>query len=131
MTGEAGAIERANMFTLTGSGVTVSLATGITGQPILTYQDSHQALNFTGEDVRFEDSELGRLASVSLVKSTDTGYTAFSVLLPEMNLIGGNHHVATVGITSIHRTTLGGIGHGQLTSYHVISLHGTASQIQS
>jgi hypothetical protein len=131
MTSGAGVIERPNMYSLTGRGVTVSLTlTGITGEPVLTYQDSHQALSFTGEDIRIEDGELGQLASVTLVKSIDAGFTTFSVLLPEMNLIGGNHHVATVGITATHRTSLAGVGHGQLTSYHVVRLQGTASQIE-
>ena len=37
----------------------------------------------------------------------------------------------TLGITTIHRTSIAGIGHGQLTTYHSTVLHGTADQVQS
>lgn len=132
MTTGSDAIVLPNMFSVAGSGVTVTLTlTGVTGQPVLTYQDSHQALNFTGDQIEIKDSELGQLASVTLVKSVDAGYTSFSLLLPRMNLVGGNHQVETLGITAIHRTTIAGVGHGQLTSYHAIRLQGTASQVES
>jgi hypothetical protein len=66
---------------------------------------------------------------VTTVKSMDAGYTVFSLVIPRVNLIGHHHHVDTIGITSTHRTTLIGPGHGQLSSYHAIHLHGTASQV--
>jgi hypothetical protein len=132
MTAGSDAIMQPNHFSLSGRGVTVTLVTGgITGQPILTYQDSHQATNFTGEELTIEDTALGRLVSATIVKSVDAGYTEFSVVIPNINLIGGQHHVDTIAITSTHRTTIAGIGHGQLSSYHVIHLHGTASQVES
>jgi hypothetical protein len=132
MTTGSDAIEQPNFFSLSGCGVTITLVLGgITGQPVLTYQDSHLAKNFTGEELTLEETALGRLVSVTTVKSVDAGYTGFSVVIPNMNLIGGHHHVDTIGITSTHRTTLAGPVQGQLTTYHVIHLHGTASQVES
>ncbi|HEX8096112.1 hypothetical protein [Jatrophihabitans sp.] len=132
MTAESNGIKEPNMFQLSGRGVSVSLAlTGLTGQPTLTYQDSHHALSFSGDqDITVEDSALGQLVSVTLVKSIDAGHTSFSVLIPRLNILAGYNHVETLGITAVHSTSLAGIGHGQLTTYHVIHLHGTASQIQ-
>jgi hypothetical protein len=132
MTAEPDVIEQPNFFTLSGAGVTITLQlSGVTGQPVLTYQDSHQATNFTGEELTLEDTALGQLVSVPIVKSVDAGFTAFSVVIPNINLIGGHHHVDTIGITSTHRTTLAGPAQGQLSTYHVVHLHGTASQVQS
>lgn len=132
MTTGSDVIEQPNFFSLSGSGVTITLQLGgITGQPVLTYQDSYRAENFTGDEVTFEDTALGQLVSVTTVKSVDAGFTVFSVVIPNINLIGGHHHVDTIGITSTHRTTLAGPGQGQLSSYHVVHLHGTASQVES
>ncbi len=48
-----------------------------------------------------------------------------------MNLVDATSHlIHTVGITSMHRTTIAGLGHGQLTSYHITHLHGSASQVE-
>src|SRR5690349_2454024 len=132
MTAESDAIEQPNFFNLSGRGVTITLLLGgITGQPVLTYHDAHHATNFTGDEVTLEDTALGQLVSVTTVKSIDAGYTVFSLVIPRINLSGGHHHVETIGITSTHRTTLIGPGHGQLSSYHVTRLHGTASQVES
>ena len=131
MTAGSESIEQANMFHLTGHGVTVSLAlTGIDGRPTLAYQDFHHALSFTGDDITIEDSVLGQLVSVTLVQTEDVGYTSFSVLIPTMNIVGGYNRVETLGVTAVHRSGLIGPGPGQATAYHAIRLHGTASQIQ-
>jgi hypothetical protein len=132
MTAGSDLIEQPNMFQLSGHGVTVSLAlTGISGEPNFAYQDSHHALSFSGkQEITLEETELGQLATVILVKSVDAGDTSFSILIPRLNIVAGHNHVETLGITAVHRTSLAGIGHGQLTAYHVIHLHGTASQIE-
>ena len=38
--------------------------------------------------------------------------------------------ITTLGITAMHRTSIAGIGHGQLTTYHPTVLQGTADQVQ-
>ena len=48
-----------------------------------------------------------------------------------MHLIGaGSHAVETVGLIAVHRTTIGGLGHGQLTSVSTVRLRGNADQVQ-
>jgi hypothetical protein len=48
-----------------------------------------------------------------------------------VNLIGaGSHAVETVGLIAVHRTTIGGLGHGQLTSIRTLRLRGNADQVQ-
>ena len=126
------AIEAPNLFTLTGHHLSITLAlTGIDGQPRFTYHDTQRALNFAGDEITVEDTALGRQATVTIVRTVDVGNTTFTLLLPLVNLISGSHAITTLGITAIHRTSIAGIGHGQLTTYHSTALHGTADQVQS
>ena len=126
------AIEAPNLFTLTGHQLSITLAlSGIDGQPRFTYHDTQRALNFTGDEITVEDTALGRQATVTIVRTVDVGNTTFTLLIPFVNLISGSHAITTLGITTIHRTSIGGIGHGQLTTYHSTVLHGTADQVQS
>ena len=89
------------------------------------------ALNFSGDEITVEDTALGRQATVTIVRTVDVGNTTFTLLIPFVNLISGSHAITTLGITAIHRTSIAGIGHGQLTTYHSTVLHGTADQVQS
>lgn len=127
------AVEEPNLFTLHGRrGLQVTLATSsFTGKPQLTYHDGTESLRFEGEDITFEDTVLGRLASVVLASTVDLGSTTFTLVMPQVNLVGaGSHAVETVGLVAVHRTTIGGLGHGQLTSVRTVRLRGNADQVQ-
>jgi len=110
----------------------VSLAlSGIDGKPHFSYQDAHQSLSFSGDEITLEETALDTLATVTLVRTVDVGDTTFTLLVPRVNLLGSASHVIyTVGITTTHRTTIAGLGHGQLTTYHVTELCGSAAQVQ-
>lgn len=125
-------IEAPNLFSLSGGGLTVSLAlSGIDGKPHFSYQDAHQSLSFSGDEITIEETALDTLATVTLVRTVDVGDTTFTLLVPRVNLLGAASHVIyTVGITTTHRTTIAGLGHGQLTTYHVTELCGSAAQVQ-
>jgi hypothetical protein len=125
-------IEAPNLFSLSGGGLTVSLAlSGFDGKPHFSYQDSHQSLNFSGDDIAIEETVLDTLVTVTLVRTPDFGDTTFTLLVPRINLLGATSHIThTVGITTMHRTTIAGLGHGQLTTYHVTRLNGSAAQVQ-
>ena len=125
--------DQPNLFSLTGHGVSVTLSlSGIDGKPLLTYHDSVRAQNFSADEITFEDSEgLVRTATVTIVRTVDVGFTTFTVLLPEINeSAAGPHPVSTLGITALHATPLIRIGRQQLTDYHVVPLHGTASTVE-
>ena len=63
-------IEAPNLFSLSGGGLTVSLAlSGFDGKPHFSYQDSHQSLNFSGDDIAIEETALGTLVTVILVRT--------------------------------------------------------------
>jgi hypothetical protein len=125
-------IEAPNLFSLSGGGLTVSLAlSGFDGKPHFSYQDSHQSLNFSDDEITIEETVLDIMVTVTLVRTPDFGDTIFTLLVPRINLLGATSHVIhTVGITTMHRTTIAGLGHGQLTTYHVTRLNGSAAQVQ-
>jgi hypothetical protein len=126
--------DQPNLFSLSGHGVSVTLTlSGIDGRPQLSYHDSVRAQSFTGAELTIEDNEgLGRTATVTIVKSLDVGHTTFTLVIPVLNEHApAPYAVQTVGITTLHATFLGRIGRPQLTDYHVVHLHGTASTVES
>lgn len=124
-----------NQYHLQGGGISVSYFPEGFG-PVqgggvsrFTYQDAHQSLTFNGDEIRTVDvPDLGTLVSVSLVRTTDTGFTSFSLLLPHVVLparVGATAPIETQGITTIHRAFVAMIGHAQSQVYTVTALHGT------
>ena len=123
----------ANMFTLAGRGIGVTLAPDLTGQNQFSYHDAHRQLVFTGDEIESTESELGTVLSVFLLRTVDAGSTTFSLLLPRVELGGGGSaHVSTVGITTVHQFSIIQVANlGQRDLYTVVHLHGTASFIQT
>jgi hypothetical protein len=122
-----------NLFHLQGHGLHVTYSTsGLDGKPHLTYQDAHQTLNFFGDDIRAVPTEVGTLVTVSIRRTVDTGYTSFSVLIPDVNLPAGSNSamVSTEAITTIHRfSVIPAFNTGQLETYSFTALVGNASQV--
>ncbi len=76
-------IEQPNLFTLTGGGLTVTLALGgIDGRPHFSYHDAYRALNFIGDEITIEETALDMLASVVIVRTVDAGNTVFTCWCP-------------------------------------------------
>lgn len=121
-----------NLYQLHGNDIHITYSTtGLNGQPHFSYQDEHQNLNFTGSEIRQTESELGIQVSVFLRRTIDSGSTSFSVLIPRINLRGQeNLPITTFGIKSIHRfSIIPALDHGQLDTYKVINLKGTAANV--
>jgi len=58
----------------------------------------------------------------------DVGSTTFTLFIPKIALELNQHvHIQTIGITAIHKMPFAPIIHGQLDSYSVVKLQGTAS----
>jgi hypothetical protein len=120
-----------NLYVLHNYSLQVTLSTtSLVGQPQLTYHDARQARQFTGEEITFEDTVFGRIASVVLTSIPDLGTTTFSLVLPAVNLpTGGAQPISTIGITAVHRTTIIGPPTGQTTTLEVTPLTGTADEV--
>jgi hypothetical protein len=126
------AAEEPNLYVLHGYGLQVTLSTtSLNGQPQLTYNDATQAQQFAGDEITFENTTFGRLASVVLTSTPDLGSTTFSLVLPAVNLSGrGSQPISTVGITAVHRTTIAGPLPGQSTTFELARLRGTADHVE-
>src|SRR5271165_1733529 len=127
MTPQTAAVQ-ANLFELSGHGTSIAYSTtSIDGKPRFHYKDHNVDLNFSGSEIRTEDSELGKLVTVSIKRTIDTGNTTATLLLPAVDLAGANERpLTTVVIVSKH---IGPIhpGHtGQEQDYAATVLHGHA-----
>jgi hypothetical protein len=121
-----------NLYHLTGHQLHITYATsGIDGKPSLTYQDTHAARAFRGDEIRSVECDLGTLVSVTLQMTPDLGSTTLSVLIPRMRVSQGTSAtVHTDCVTALHRTAFAPqLLHGQLDSYTVTSCHGTAQAV--
>jgi hypothetical protein len=122
-----------DLFVLAGGGLHITYSTsGFFGGPHLTYQDAVRTLNFSGSQIRtVEVPDLGTVVSVTIVLTVDTGSTTFSILIPQVNLVGAaSVPISTEGITTVHRfSVIPVLNHGQREFYTVTPLTGTASHV--
>jgi hypothetical protein len=125
--------QQANQYVLSGGGLHVTFVrSDVAGQPSLTYQDHVQTRQFSGAEVQVVDTAPAELVTVTTVMTIDTGSTTFTLVVPRVALLpGGQAHVSTVGITAVHLLTIDTPRVGQLDSFTVARLHGTASLIQT
>src|SRR5437870_4906268 len=76
-----------NLYQLSGGGLHITYSsTSIEGKPHFQYHDTHGQASFAGDQVRTQESELGTLVTVYLMRTVDTGSTTLTVLLPRVNL---------------------------------------------
>jgi hypothetical protein len=121
-----------NLFTLSGHHLHISYASsGIDGKPHFTYQDAHQTLSFSGDQITTTSNELGTIVSVRTRMTIDSGSTTFSVLIPRVRLAQGTTApIHTLGIAAIHRfSMIPAFNVGQQDSYTQVALTGTAQQV--
>lgn len=122
--------QQPNLFTLDGDAQISYATTSINGQPHLTYQSSDSSLTFSGDDIRTQDSELGTLVSVSLLRTVDAGNTVLTLLLPG-NVLQGSK-AQTFDTLAIISKTSGILPHqGAERTYEVLNLNGTAAFVES
>jgi hypothetical protein len=121
-----------NLYHLTGHHLHLTYSTsGIDGKPSLAYQDAHDAKSFRGDEIRAVECDLGTLVSVTLRMTPDLGSTTLSLLIPRMRIAQGTSAtVRTECVTTMHSTSIAPqFLHGQLDTYSVTNLHGTAQSV--
>jgi hypothetical protein len=121
-----------NLFELSGDGVQIIYSTtGIDGQPHFSYQGSYgsqESLTFTGTEIRTQQSELGTLVSVSLLRTIDAGATVLTLLLPYVKLTGQD--AQSFETLAIITQTFGILPHqGAQPTYQVVTLSGSARMV--
>jgi hypothetical protein len=118
-----------NQYDLRGRGVTISYSvTSISGKPLLTFKKGKQTLNFSGDEIGVLDTIIGSLVTVTIARTVDRGFTTFSFLLPSIQLTSPSARQTfhTIGITTVHKTTIAGPIKGVQQSYKSLQLRGTA-----
>jgi hypothetical protein len=122
-----------NLYQLSGHHLHVTYSpTGIDGKPHMTYQDTHQSKSFKGDEIRAVECDLGYLVSITLRLTVDVGSTTLSVLIPRMRISPTSvAAVHTECITTVHSMPFAppAAVQGQLDSYTVTSLRGTAQAV--
>lgn len=97
----------------------------------VTYHDRTTSKEFLGAAVQVVATNIGRLVTVTIRETLDTGSTSFTVFVPRVNLlVDGSPRAAieTEGITTTHRRSpVLALNRGQRDIYSVVPLVGTAS----
>lgn len=123
-----------NLYKLGADKIKITYSTtGIDGKPHFTYQDGELTQNFAGADIRVVESDAGKLVSVTIHKTVDSGSTTFTLLLPRVNLVKGtlSAPVRTSGIIAMHRfSPVAAMNRGQLDEYNVLELKGEAQSVK-
>ena len=121
-----------NSYDLQGTGVSINYSTSsIAGKPQLTYKKGRQTLSFSGDEIGVLDTQLGKLITVTIAKTVDRGFTSFSFLLPTIDLAATSSKGSfrTIGITTVHKTTIAGPVKGAQQTYKSIELSGVARSV--
>jgi hypothetical protein len=125
---------KANLFQLSGSSIQVIYSdTSLLGVPQFQYRDNHISQSFSGQEISIQDTELGRLVTVTLETIPDLRTVTFSLILPLVNVIAefGSLHIRLPGIKTVTHTTIAGPGLGAEKTYTTVNLRGTARFVVS
>jgi hypothetical protein len=124
--------QQPNLYELSGGGIHVTYSTSsISGKPLFNYHDGLQVKNFSGDEISVVDTIVGKLVSVFLIRTVDSGSTSFTVLIPAIHLPPTNvAHMTTEGITTLHKFSIVGPPLGQTELYTFHRLHGTARFVE-
>jgi len=123
-----------NLYHLTGHHLNITYSTtSLDGQPHLTYQDAHEAKSFRGSEIRAMECDLGTLVSVTVRMTVDMGSTSVSIFIPRMQIDQGvSAAVHTYCVTTLHSLSIAPqLSRGQLDTYDITNLHGTAQFVIS
>jgi hypothetical protein len=121
-----------NQYDLQGQGISISYSTSsIAGKPQLNFKKGRQTLNFSGDEIGVLDTPIGTLITVTIAKTVDRGFTSFSFLLPTIELAtaSAKQSFRTIGITTVHKTTIAGPIKGPQQTYKPVELRGSARRV--
>jgi hypothetical protein len=122
-----------NQYDLQGPAVSVSYSTtSLAGQPQLSYKKGRQTLHFSGSQIGVLETPIGSLVTVTIANIPDESTTTFSILLPAIDLAKETTRQSfrTIGITTVHKTTIAGPPKGTQETYKVVALRGAARRVQ-
>jgi hypothetical protein len=121
-----------NQFLLGGYDIKITYeTTSIVGVPQLTYQDRSQTLNFRGDQIRTEQTQLGQMVTVNLSSNLQVigSVETLSLLIPAIGLSATTREapMETIAIFSLRSPVVKIPGQSQ--HYMTLCLSGTANQL--
>jgi hypothetical protein len=123
-----------NLFELQGDKLKVTYTTtSITGQPTFTLQQGRKTLNFDKNQIQTTKIAIGTLLTVTIETVPDLKTTAFSLLLPDVNMQDSTKvSIKTIGILTTSKTSIGGpkLVKGALQAYKTVNLSGNAKVVK-
>ena len=122
-----------NQFTLEGYDTQITFSTSsIKGVPQFSFSDRGETRNFSGNEIRLEDTGVGRMVTVQLQNNAaDQGFEHLTLFLPKVRLSEETKSV-TIHTLAIRNREVVFVAPGarQLQTYDPISLSGTAELVQ-
>lgn len=121
-----------NQYDLQGTGITIGYSTSsIAGRPQFTLKKGRQTHSFSGDQIDTLDTRIGTLLTVTLAQVPDKETTTFSLLLPAISLATSSSKQAfsTIGVTTVHKTSITGSVKGPRQTYKTVALRGSAQQV--
>lgn len=125
---------QANNFQLQNASLKITYtASSIDGKPTLQHQKGGKTLNFRGDQIKIEETEIGQLISVTLEYNPDLSTIVFSLLLPTVN-VQKNAPRSVISVKALEttiKTSIAGpaLVKGPVQLYKMVSLKGTASAV--
>lgn len=121
-----------NQYDLSGQGVRIVYSTSsIGGKPQLSFTKGRTTLTFTGKQIEVLETSIGALVTFTIAAVPDKSFTTFSILLPTIQLARetGRQAFNSIGMTTVHKTSLAGPVKGVQQTYNPVQLKGTAQKV--
>lgn len=124
-------VEQANLFELSNRSHSILItysSTSVDGKPQLSYRDKNISRTFLGQEIRFDDTKIGQLITVTLEAVPDLRTVTFTLVLTRVNVLpqSGGTLIRVPGILTTTYMTIAGQGLGAERTYSVVNLWGTA-----
>jgi hypothetical protein len=126
--------QKANLFELSGGSIQVTYTTsGLEGIPLFSYRDSNVNIQYSGTEIKGEQTEIGEVLTVMLKQIPDSLTVTFSLILPVVNVLPGSagSQIQVLGVTTTTHTSIAGSVPGAAKTYSVEKLQGLAQAVTS
>src|SRR5205807_8186817 len=101
------ATRKPGLFTLRGGHLYIVFApSAVDAKSHLAFRDATQTLNFSGDQIRTVDTEIGTMVTVTIQMTVDTGSTSFTLFVPQVNLQSPETQIHTFVVTTHHRFSI-------------------------
>jgi hypothetical protein len=118
-----------NQYVLHGAHTQITYSsTSFAGQPQLHYQDQQHNITASGPEIHTAETEIGTQVTI-LIEVTAIHNRRLTLLIPVINLRGQETEVALQTIAILTTTQTEALAPVR-ESYHALTLHGTARQVE-